>query len=56
MTPTKYGKGVIVTTKLNGNIMVGPTAEEHNQRDEAKSVDLKLAKNIQEIGHKIFLI
>lgn len=54
MTPTKYGKGVIVTTKLNGNIMVGPTAEEHNQRDEAKSVDLKLAKNIQEIGHKIF--
>lgn len=54
MTPTKYGKGVIVTKKLDGTIMVGPTAQEHKSREQAKTLNINLIKKIQEIGQKIF--
>jgi glycerol-3-phosphate dehydrogenase len=51
-TPTKLGKGILVTQTVDGNILLGPTAEEGNTNTET-SVDglafviKKARKNVQ---------
>lgn len=31
--PGKYGKGVLVTPTVHGNILIGPTADDHDDKD-----------------------
>lgn len=31
--PGKYGKGVLVTPTVHGNLLIGPTAEDHDDKD-----------------------
>lgn len=36
-TPTKYGKGILVTTTYHGNFMIGPDAEDIGTRDDTST-------------------
>lgn len=51
--PQKYGKGVIVAPRPDGNILVGPTAEENIDKSKVNCLDFSLVEQIQKIGHKI---
>lgn len=31
--PSKYGKGVLVTPTVHGNLLIGPTADDHDDKD-----------------------
>jgi glycerol-3-phosphate dehydrogenase len=31
--PTKYGKGILVTPTIHGNILLGPTADDHDNKE-----------------------
>ncbi|MDW2933428.1 type 2 glycerol-3-phosphate oxidase [Mesomycoplasma ovipneumoniae] len=53
LVPQKYGKGVIVAARPDGNILVGPTAEENIDKSKVNCLDFNLVEQIQKIGHKI---
>lgn len=53
LVPQKYGKGVIVAPRPDGNILVGPTAEENIDKSKVNCLDFNLVEQIQKIGHKI---
>ncbi|ATP59873.1 type 2 glycerol-3-phosphate oxidase [Mesomycoplasma dispar] len=53
LVPSKYGKGVIVAPRPDGNILVGPTAEENIPKNKVNCLDFDLISQIQQIGHKI---
>lgn len=54
MVPTIYGKGVIVAPMLDGNYLVGPTAEDNVLKTETRYITKEKAAEIEEIGKKIF--
>ncbi|MCI8283616.1 type 2 glycerol-3-phosphate oxidase [Mesomycoplasma hyopneumoniae] len=53
LVPSKYGKGVIVAPRPDGNILVGPTAKENIPKNKVNCLDFNLNEEIQKIGHKI---
>ncbi|OYD26561.1 glycerol-3-phosphate dehydrogenase [Mycoplasma testudineum] len=53
MVPTIHGKGVIVTPTLDGNILVGPTAEDGVAKEDTLLVTRKMYDYIGKIGKKI---
>jgi glycerol-3-phosphate dehydrogenase len=36
-TPTKYGKGILVTPTVDGNLLVGPTATDEKDKDDVST-------------------
>ncbi|PCI46548.1 MAG: FAD/NAD(P)-binding oxidoreductase [Alphaproteobacteria bacterium] len=50
--PTPFTKGVVVCQTIFGNVLVGPTAEEQDSRDDA-SVDTETLKKLQQTAIKI---
>ncbi|VEU59497.1 Glycerol-3-phosphate dehydrogenase [Mesomycoplasma neurolyticum] len=50
MVPTIHGKGVIVAPMLNGNFLVGPTAEDHVKKDETSFITHEKYIEIIKIG------
>lgn len=36
-TPTKYGKGILVTPTVDGNLLVGPTATDEDDKDDTST-------------------
>ncbi|MDK2819885.1 MAG: FAD-dependent oxidoreductase, partial [Mycoplasmataceae bacterium] len=53
MVPTIHGKGVIVAPMLDGNVLVGPTAEENINKSETRFVTREKYDLIGKIGNKI---
>lgn len=53
MVPTIHGKGVIVAPMLDGNILVGPTAEENVIKSETRLVTREKYDLIGKIGNKL---
>ncbi len=53
LTPSKHGKGVIVAKLFNGQVMVGPTAEDGVPLDDAQLVTPRALKHVKKIGLKI---
>ncbi len=45
--PTKLGKGILVTTTYHGNLMVGPNAEEINDKDDVGTDEKTLEYIVQ---------
>jgi len=45
-TPTKNGKGILVTSTYHGNLMIGPNAEEVSDRDDAGTAEESLKEII----------
>ena len=45
--PTKFGKGILVTPTVHGNVLVGPTAIDNDNKDEAPVTAEGLAKVIE---------
>ncbi len=45
--PTKMGKGILVTPTVDGTILVGPTAEDLDVRDDTRTTSEGLAKAIR---------
>lgn len=43
-TPTKFGKGILVTQTVDNNILLGPTAEEGNTETETSAKGLSFIK------------
>jgi glycerol-3-phosphate dehydrogenase len=41
--PGKYGKGVLVTPTVHGNILIGPTADDHDDKDGTNTTRAGLA-------------
>ena len=41
--PGKYGKGVLVTPTVHGNILIGPTADDHEDKDGTNTTRAGLA-------------
>lgn len=35
--PSKYGKGVLVTPTVHGNLLIGPTADDHDDRESTST-------------------
>ncbi len=42
--PGKYGKGVLVTPTVHGNLLIGPTANDVNDREETRTTAEELAE------------
>lgn len=53
MVPTIHGKGVIVAPMLDGNILVGPTAEENVGKSETRFVTREKYELIKKIGSNL---
>ena len=51
--PTKLTKGVLLANTINGNLIVGPTAQEQENKDEAR-VEEDILNELKEKGEKIF--
>jgi len=49
--PTKLGKGILVTTTYHGNLMIGPNAEEIDDKEDLRT-DEKALKYIVETARK----
>lgn len=45
--PTKMGKGILVTPTVDGTILVGPTAEDIDERDDIRTTSEGLAKALK---------
>ncbi|CAF0723804.1 unnamed protein product [Didymodactylos carnosus] len=46
LLPTKFGKGVLVTEMLDGNVLIGPTAEDGVAKTDARTINKKMNKKI----------
>lgn len=51
--PTIYGKGVIVAPRLDGTLLVGPTAEKDVPKEETRVITTKMYKKVAKIGKTI---
>ena len=49
-TPTKKGKGVLVTPTVDGNLLLGPTAEAQEDPESAETTAAGLAEIISQTG------
>lgn len=45
--PTKMGKGILVTPTVDGTILIGPTAEDIDDRDDTRTTPAGLAKSLK---------
>ncbi|KLO23312.1 FAD-dependent oxidoreductase [Marinitoga sp. 1197] len=50
-TPTKKGKGILVTPTFHGNLMIGPNADENSDKDDT-STDIETLKYIIKTAKK----
>ncbi|MGL5617783.1 MAG: type 2 glycerol-3-phosphate oxidase [Metamycoplasmataceae bacterium] len=53
MVPTIHGKGVIVAPMLDGNVLVGPTAEENVEKKDTRVVTREKYDFIKKIGSNL---
>lgn len=53
MVPTIHGKGVVVAPMLNGQVLVGPTAEEGVPKEDTRLVTQEKFDYIGKIGNRI---
>lgn len=55
--PGKYGKGILVTPTVHGNLLLGPTAEDIENKEGTNTSAQELEQVIQKAGMnvKIFL-
>jgi glycerol-3-phosphate dehydrogenase len=49
--PSKMGKGVLITPTVHGNVLIGPSAEDIDEKDDLSTTDPGL-RGIQEAVHK----
>lgn len=50
--PTERTKGVVVCPTVFGNLLVGPSAEDQDSRDDA-SVDMKILSQLKSVGQSV---
>ena len=53
LTPTRYGKGVVVEPRPDGRVLVGPTAEYGVSKSDSRLLDEGKIKTIHDIAQKI---
>lgn len=51
--PGKYGKGVLVTPTVHGNLLLGPTADDYEDKDETCTTSGGIAKLLAESGKAV---
>lgn len=51
--PGKYGKGILLTPTVHGNLMAGPTAENEDNKEGVYTTSAGLSKIIKEAGRSI---
>lgn len=49
-TPTKKGKGILVSPTVDGNLILGPTAEEQEDKDDVSTTQAGLADVLSQVG------
>ena len=47
VTPTKMGKGILTTPTVDGNLLIGPTSEDIDDRDNKETTDEGIKKVIE---------
>lgn len=47
VTPTKMGKGILTSPTVDGNLLLGPTSEDIEDRDDKKTTDAGIKKVIE---------
>ena len=52
-TPSKMGKGILVSPTVDGNLLLGPTSVDMEDKDDKKTTPEGLAKVIKECGENI---
>ena len=52
-TPSKMGKGILVSPTVDGNLLLGPTSVDMEDKDDKKTTPEGLAKVIRECGENI---
>ena len=52
-TPSKMGKGILVTPTVDGNLLLGPTSEDMTDKEDKSTSPDGLAKIIKEAGENV---
>ena len=52
-TPSKMGKGILVTPTVDGNLLLGPTSEDMTDKDDKSTSESGLSKIIKEAGENV---
>lgn len=52
-TPSKMGKGILVTPTVDGNLLLGPTSEDMTDKEDKSTASDGLSKIIKEAGENI---
>ena len=55
-TPSKMGKGILVTPTVDGNLLLGPTSEDMTDKEDKSTSESGLSKVIKEAGENILQI
>ncbi|MBQ6698404.1 MAG: NAD(P)/FAD-dependent oxidoreductase [Oscillospiraceae bacterium] len=52
-TPSKMGKGILVTPTVDGNLLLGPTSEDMTDKEDKSTASDGLSKIIKEAGENV---
>ncbi len=52
-TPSKMGKGILVTPTVDGNLLLGPTSEDMTDKEDKSTSEFGLSKVIREAGENV---
>lgn len=52
-TPSKMGKGILVTPTVDGNLLLGPTSEDMTDKEDKSTSEAGLSRVIQEAGENV---
>jgi len=52
-TPSKMGKGILVTPTVDGNLLTGPTSENIEDKDDTSTTSAGFAKIIKEVNENV---
>lgn len=53
VTPTKMGKGILTSPTVDGNLLLGPTSEDIEDREDKKTTDLGIQKVIEGVKRNL---
>lgn len=51
--PTKYGKGILVTPTVHGNLLIGPTADDVEDKEATKTTGAGIAKVLEKASRSL---